>query len=96
MPLAALNVTVKFMVVEPLSPSFTLGEEIDSVGGSSSSVMAPVPTPAVLEIAAFAALLRLTRMVSSTSSVASPVTNTAMVLLVSPAAKVKVLPVMAV
>ena len=80
--------------VEPLSPSVTLGESIDSVGASSSSVIVPVPV--AVEIVASVALLRVTTMVSLTSSIASPVTDTSKVWLVVPAAKVSVPPVIAV
>ena len=43
MPLAALSVTAKESVaVEPAAPSSTLGEEIDTAGGLSSSTMVSV------------------------------------------------------
>ena len=73
---------------DPLSPSATLGESMASVGAPSSSLIVPVPVP--VEIAAFTALLSSTTTFSSGSSVASPVTDTARVRLVSPAAKVRV------
>ena len=59
-----------------------------SVGAPSSSVIVPVPVP--VEIVAFTALLSSTTTVSSDSSVVSPVTDTARVRLVSPAANVSV------
>ena len=93
-PLAALNVAVNVRFVEPLSPSVTLGELIDSVGVASLSVIVPVPVPA--EIVAFVALLRATTTVSFGSSRTSPVTDTLKVWLVVPAAKVSVPPVIAV
>ena len=93
-PLAALNLTVNVRFVEPLSPSVTLGESIDSVGRSSSSVIVPVPL--TVEIVAFAALLRVTTTVSFDSSSVSPVTDTLKVWLVVPAVKVSVPPVIAV
>ena len=85
---------VRFVV--PLSPSVTLGESIDSVGASSSSVIVPVPVPAVFDMAAFVGLLRDTTTVSFDSSRTSPSTDTSKVWLVVPAAKVSVPPVMAV
>ena len=80
--------------LEPLSPSVTLGELIDSDGVLSSSVIVPVPV--AVKIVAFAALLRVTMTVSSASSSVSPVTDTSKVWLVVPTAKVSVPPVMAV
>ena len=49
--LAALNVTVNVRFAEPLSPSFTLGESIDSVGKAAartvtSTVSAALSLPA--------------------------------------------------
>ena len=60
------------------------------MGGSSSSVMVPVPVAAVADSAALDGPLRVTTTVSSASSSTSPATVTAMFLLVSPAAKVRV------
>ena len=82
--------------VPPVSPvpSATVGESIDTVGGSSSSVIVPVPV-AVPRVA-FVGPLRVTATVSLSSSVASPVKATSKVWLVSPAAKVSVPAVMAV
>ena len=85
---------VRFVV--PLSPSVTLGESIDSVGASSSSVIVPVPVPAVFDTAAFVGLLSSTTTVSFDSSSVSPVTDTSKVRLVVPAAKVSVPPAIAV
>ena len=59
-----------------------------TVGAASSSVIVPVPVP--LPIVAPEALPSVTTTVSSGSSVLSPVTDTVMLLLVSPAAKVSV------
>ena len=42
MPLAALSVTSNVRVTEPLSPSVTLGEEMERDGSASSSVMVRV------------------------------------------------------
>ena len=95
-PLAALNVTVNVRLVVPLSPSATLGEVMESVGASSSSVIVPVPVPAVFDTAAFVGLLNVTTTVSFDSSSVSPVTDTSKVRLVVPAAKVSVPPVIAV
>ena len=81
-------------VAEPLFPSATLGESIDSVGVPSSSVIVPVPL--AVEIVAFVGLLRVTTTVSFDSSSVSPVTDTSKVRLVVPAAKVSVPPVIAV
>ena len=55
---------------------------------TSSSMIVPVPV--AVPRAAFTAPLRLTTTVSFSSSSVSPVTDTATVLLVSPAAKVSV------
>ena len=87
-PLAAFSVTEKLMVTVPLSPSVTLAEPIETVGNASSSVIVPVPVP--VKMVAFVGLLSFTLTVSSASSSVSPLTVTAMLLLVSPAAKVKV------
>ena len=59
-------------------------------GAASSSVIVPVPVPAVLDTTAFTGPLSPTVTVSSGSSVPSPVTVTATVLLVSPAVNVSV------
>ena len=59
-----------------------------SVGAPSSSVILPVPVP--VEIIAFVGWLNATTTVSSGSSVVSPVTDTVMLRLVSPAANVSV------
>ena len=89
--LAELRLTVKFSVTaEPAPPSVTDGESIDMDGGSSS-VIVPVPVPAVVDTVAFVGLLSATRMVSCGSSTVSPVTDTSNVAdpLSVPAAKVK-------
>ena len=95
-PEAALRVTVYVSAVAPLSPSATLGELIDSVGVSSSSVIVPVPVPAVVETAAFTGSFSRTVTVSFASFRTSPVTDTLKVWLVVPAAKVSVPPGIAV
>ena len=59
-----------------------------TVGAASSSVIVPVPVP--LPIVAPEALPSVTTTVSFGSSVVSPVTDTVIVSLVSPAAKVSV------
>ena len=59
-----------------------------TVGAASSSVIVPVPE--AVPTVAPAALPSVTTTVSSGSSVVSPVTDTVIVLLVSPAAKVSV------
>ena len=59
-----------------------------SDGAPSSSLMVPVPV--AVEITAFVAPLNSTSMVSLGSSVVSPLTETVIVWLVSPAAKVRV------
>ena len=82
--------------VEPLSPSATLGESIESVGVASSSVIVPVPVPTVLDMAAFVGLLNVTTTVSFASSSVSPSAATLKVWLVVPAAKVSVPAVIAV
>ena len=79
---------------EPLSPSVTLGESIETVGAPSSSVIVPVPV--AVPVVAFAALLNVTTTVSSASSAVSPVTDTSKLRLVVPAANVSVPPVIAV
>ena len=58
------------------------------VGAASSSVIVPVPVP--VEIVALVGLLSFTATVSFSSFRVSPLTVTTMLLLVSPAAKVKV------
>ena len=81
LPLAALRLTVKFMFVEPVSPSVTLGELMDMIGGSSSSVIVPVPVPVPI-VAPKPTPLNPTTTVSSGSSSVSPCTATVIVLLV--------------
>ena len=89
LPLPALSVTVNVNDgVAPTVPSGTLGDEIDSVGAASSSVIVPVPVP--VEMVAFVALLNATTTVSSDSSVVSPLTDTVTLRLVTPAANVSV------
>ena len=87
------------MIVVALSPSPTSLSSTVSVivsGALSSSVIVPVPVPAVFDTAAFVGALRDTRIVSSDSFTVSPVTNTLKVWLVVPAAKVSAPAVMAV
>ena len=87
--LDALRLTVKFMFVEPLSPSATVGELTDTVSPSSSLIV-PVPLPAVDDTVALVGLLRVTTTVSCDSWFVSPVTDTAIVWLVVPGANVSV------
>ena len=61
-----------------------------TVGAVSSSVIVPMPVPAVLDTIALLGSLRATATVSFASSSVSPVTDTAMVLLVSLATNVSV------
>ena len=93
-PLSALSVTVNVKSFDPLFPSVTLGELIETVGAPSSSVIVPVPV--AVPIVAFPALLSVATTVSSASSSVSPVTDTSKVWLVVPAANVSVPPVIAV
>ena len=88
-PLAGFRLTVNVRFVEPLSPSVTLGEFTDSIGRSSSRIV-PVPLPADDDTVAFVGLLNCTTTVSLDSYVVSPVTDTVIVLLVSPAENVNV------
>ena len=88
LPLAALSVTVNVNAADPPFPSITLGDEIDSIGAASSSVIVPVPLP--VASVAFVGLLSFTATVSSDSSLVSPVTDTMRLRLVTPAAKVSV------
>ena len=82
---------MKVSETEPESPSLTLAGAVRRNGiGSLSSVMVPVPLPAVVDTVALVGLLSETTTVSSTSSVLSPVISTVIVLLVSPASKVSV------
>ena len=74
--------------VAPAAPSTTRGASMDSVGASSSSLT--VPVPAASPRVALTGPLNVTATVSSASSVASPVTVTAMACVVVPAAKVSV------
>ena len=87
------RVAVKVRFVEPLSPSVTLGELMETVTPSSLTI---VPVPVAAEIVAFAALPSVTTTVSFGSSSVSPVTDTLKVWLVVPAAKVRLPPMMAV
>ena len=61
-----------------------------TVGAASSSVIVPMPVPAVFDTAALLGLLSVTPTVSCGSSVVSPATATVSVRLVSPAANVSV------
>ena len=71
-----------------MSPSATLGDEIEAEGAASSSVI--VPLPLAVPSKALEALLSVTATVSLGSSRVSPVTRTVTVFSVSPAAKVSV------
>ena len=83
-------------MVAPLSAMDVRDSASVTLGAASSSVMVPVPVPAVADTAALDAPLSATRTVSFGSSVVSPVTDTEKVLPVSPAAKVSVPPLKAV
>ena len=89
-----LAVTVAELVA-PLSAIELRDSARVTVGVASSSVIVPVPLPAVADTVAFAAPLRATTTVSFGSSVVSPRTVTVTVLLVSPAANVSVPPLSA-
>ena len=91
-PLGASSVTAKLSVAVPVSPSATEGDDTDTVGGSSSSMIVPVtaevgapPANAALDTAD-----RTSVTVSSCSSKTSPATSTATVLDVSPGVNVNV------
>ena len=92
LPLAELSVTVKAILATPLSPSSMLGEDIDITVGLSLSVMVPVPCTEVLPLPKFAlvALLRFITMVSSSSSMISPMIEISRFAVVSPAGMVSV------
>ena len=90
-----LAVTVAELVA-PLSAIELRDSARVTVGASSSSVIVPVPVPAVLDTVALVGLLSATTTVSFGSSVVSPVTETVTVLLVSPAANVSIPPLSAV
>ena len=74
--------------VAPLSAMEVRDSASVTVGASSSSVIVPVPL--AVPMLAFDAPLSVTSTVSSGSSVVSPVTETVIVSLVSPAVKVRV------
>ena len=80
--------TADTVVVPPFSGIEASATDSVTVGAASSSVIVPVPD--AVPIVAFTAPLSDTTTVSSGSSVVSPVTDTVIVLLVSPAAKVSV------
>ena len=86
---AVLRLTVKFMFVEPVSPSITVGESMETIDVSSSVIVpVPVPMPAPMRAAKGGkAPLNCATTVSCASSSVSPCTATATVLLVSPALK---------
>ena len=90
--LAGLSVTVKVRFTDPLSPSFTPGESIDSVGSSSSSVIVRVTADGWVMPWLFAAVPDTVTLLSSSSAVLSTaVTVTTPALPVLPAAMVSVL-----
>ena len=70
--------------------SARLGELIDSDGSASSSMIVPVAVPMPAAMVALPGLLSVNRTVSSASSSVSPVTDTAIVLVVCPAVNVSV------
>ena len=78
---------MKAALTVPALPSVTVTSLIESVGGGSSSVI--VPTPWASAIVALAGLVRLTRNVSLVSSSRSPLTETVIVCVVWPGAKVR-------
>ena len=78
---------MKTRFAEPLSPSSTNGELIDSVS-LSSMVPVPVPVRGAVDTVAPDALPRVITTVSSGSLVVSPCTDTVIVWLVVPAANV--------
>ena len=78
------------VVAPPFSETAPSATASATEGAASSSVMVPVPVRSSNGICAFTGSPRTTSTVSSGSSVASPVTVTATVLLVSPAANVSV------
>ena len=90
-----LAVTVAELVA-PLSAIDVRDSASVTVGAASSSLIVPVPVPAVADTVAFVGLLRVTTTVSFGSSVVSPRTDTVTVLLVSPAENVSVPPLSAV
>ena len=80
--LVALRLTVKVMFVEPLSPSFTLGESMETESASSFLIV-PIPVPVPMSTPApKESPLNRTTTVSSGSGVLSPCTATVTVLLV--------------
>ena len=92
MPLAASRLTANGSVaVPPKPPSFTLGESIDTVGGSSLSVMVPVAVVRLPRVA-LAGLDKAIVNVSAASSVLSSVVRTVTVLVVSPGEKLNAPP----
>ena len=91
-PLAASRLTVKVRSVAPLSPSLTLGEVMESEGGSSSSVIARVTDDGAVTPWVFAAAPETVTLLSGSSALLSEaVIVTVPVLLVAPAAMVSVL-----
>ena len=80
--------TADTVVVPPFSGIESSATESATVGASSSSVI--VPAPAAVPTVPPTALLNRSTTVSSGSSVVSPVTDTVIVSLVSPAVKVRV------
>ena len=89
---AALDLpsSVAVTVAVPPVSEIDAGITVSVAVGASSSVIVPVAVAAVVESAAFVGLLNSTTTVSSASASASPATVTSRVLLLSPAAKVRV------
>ena len=85
--LAVLSETVNTRFTEPLSPSVTFGESIENT--RSSSLIVPVPLAVAMPVVA---LLSEITIVSFPSIAVSPVTDTVIVLLVTPAPNVSVPP----
>ena len=92
LPLFALNVTSKVNVaVEPAAPSVTLGDEIDSAGGSSSSAMVSVTADGfATPLSPLTAAETVTDLSGPSIASATAVTVTAPTLAVDPAPMVSV------
>ena len=78
------------MVVPPFSEIDMAATASVTPGAASSSAIVPVPIRPLTGTCAFTGPLSTTTTVSSGSSVVSPVTDTAILRLVTPAAKVRV------
>ena len=96
LPLSASSVTWNDnAVVEPAAPSFTLGEEIDTAGASSSSAMVRVRFAGPVTRSSLAALPETVTLLSCSSFVLSTAAMvTVPLLVVAPAAMVSVFAVL--